>query len=159
MFAVVSAALVNTREAPNVAAMHAGYKDIGFVQQILSLNLVPRENGTKCGNDTTSLCDFSEMWYGVLLWTVVSSLAFHLPAAFLALGTLRKHKVARFMPIAILLMSIVGPLCSGVLTSAAIAGVYKAAGKRMISLEALVFGVGQSFCVVVISFLRVLATL
>lgn len=46
-------------------------------------------------------------------------------------------------------------LCEG----AAIAGVYKAAGKRMISLEALVFGVGQSFCVLVISFLRVLATL
>ncbi|KAL4657049.1 transmembrane protein 170A-like [Arapaima gigas] len=138
--------------------MQAGSKNIGFVQQILSLNLVPRENDTKCGNDK-SLCDFSEMWYGVFLWTVVSSLAFHLPAAFLALGTLRKHKLARFMPIAILLMSIVGPLCSGVLTSAAIAGVYKAAGKKMISLEALVYGVGQSFCVLVISFLRILATL
>lgn len=46
-----------------------------------------------------------------------------------------------------------------VLIGAAIAGVYKAAGKRMISLEALVFGVGQSFCVLIISFLRVLATL
>lgn len=42
---------------------------------------------------------------------------------------------------------------------AAIAGVYKAAGKTMISLEALVFGVGQSFCVLLISFLRILATL
>ena len=42
---------------------------------------------------------------------------------------------------------------------AAIAGVYKAAGKTMISLEALVFGVGQSFCVLIISFLRILATL
>ncbi|XP_023683031.1 transmembrane protein 170A [Paramormyrops kingsleyae] len=138
--------------------MQTGYSDIGFVQQILSLNLVPRENGTKCGNDT-SLCDFSEMWYGVFLWTVVSSLMFHLPAALLALGTLRQHRVARFMPIAIMLMSIVGPLCGGVLTSAAIAGVYKAAGKTMISLEALVFGVGQSFCILVISFLRILATL
>lgn len=46
-----------------------------------------------------------------------------------------------------------------VFSGAAIAGVYKAAGKRMISLEALVFGVGQSFCVLIISFLRVLATL
>lgn len=51
-------------------------------------------------------------------------------------------------------------LCAVVLFSgAAIAGVYKAAGKRMMSFEALVFGVGQSFCVLVISFLRVLATL
>ncbi|MBN3321089.1 T170A protein, partial [Atractosteus spatula] len=99
------------------------------------------------------------MWYGVLLWALVSSLAFHLPAALLALVTLRQHKVARFTPLAILLMSIVGPAFGGVLTSAAIAGVYKAAGKTMMSLEALVFGVGQSFCVLVISFLRVLATL
>ncbi|XP_028814416.1 transmembrane protein 170A isoform X1 [Denticeps clupeoides] len=102
---------------------------------------------------------FTEMWYGVILWTAVSSLIFHLPAALLALFTLRRHKVARFMPIAILLMGIIGPLTGGVLTSAAIAGVYKAAGKTMISLEALVFGVGQSFCIFVISFLRILATL
>ncbi|XP_062317428.1 transmembrane protein 170A [Osmerus eperlanus] len=138
--------------------MQNGYSEIGFVQQILSLNLVPRTNGTNRGNDT-SLNDFSEMWYGVFLWAAVSSLMFHLPAALLALATLRQHKMARFIPIAILLMGIVGPLCGGVLTSAAIAGVYKVAGKRMISLEALVFGVGQSFLVLIISFLRILATL
>ncbi|XP_026782834.1 transmembrane protein 170A isoform X2 [Pangasianodon hypophthalmus] len=99
------------------------------------------------------------MWYGVFLWAGVSSLVFHLPAALLALATLRGHKIARFFPLAIMLMAIIGPLLGGVLTSAAIAGVYMAAGKRMISLEAFVFGVGQSFCVLVISFLRVLATL
>ncbi|KAJ8281163.1 hypothetical protein GJAV_G00064250 [Gymnothorax javanicus] len=125
---------------------------MGFVQQILSLKL-PTEN------NVTALVEFSEMWYGVFLWAVVSSLAFHLPAALLALATLRRHKIARFMPIAIMLMSIVGPLCGGVLTSAAVAGVYKAAGKKMSPLEALVFGLAQSFCVLVISFLRVLATL
>ncbi|XP_026167617.1 transmembrane protein 170A isoform X2 [Mastacembelus armatus] len=128
--------------------MQDRYSEIGFVQQILGLNLVPRKNGTQ-----------QEMWYGVFLWAAVSSLVFHLPAALLSLATLRQHKMVRFMPIAILLMGVVGPICGGVLTSAAIAGVYKAAGKRMISLEALVFGVGQSFCVLIISFLRVLATL
>lgn len=138
--------------------MQDRYNEIGFVQQILGLNLVPRRNGTHGGNDT-SLSDFSEMWYGVFLWAAVSSLMFHLPAALLSLVTLRQHKMARFMPIAILLMGIVGPVLGGVLTSAAIAGVYKAAGKTMISLEALVFGVGQSFCVLIISFLRILATL
>ncbi|NP_956983.2 transmembrane protein 170A [Danio rerio] len=131
---------------------------IGFVKQILSLNLVPRSNNTTCGNNT-SLCDFSEMWYGVFLWAVVSSLIFHLPAALLALATLRRHKVARFFPLGILLMGIIGPLFGGVLTSAAIAGVYKAAGKSMFSLEALVFGVGQSLFIFIISFLRILATL
>ncbi|KAL7402997.1 hypothetical protein ABVT39_022983 [Epinephelus coioides] len=114
--------------------MQDRYSD-SFVQHILGL--VPRKNGTHRGNDT-SLSDFS---------------------ALLSLATLRQHKIARFMPIAILLMGILGPVCGGVLTSAAIAGVYKAAGKTMISLEALVFGVGQSFCVLIISFLRVLATL
>lgn len=59
----------------------------------------------------------SEMWYGVFLWAAVSSLVFHLPAALLALATLRQHKMARFMPIAILLMGIVGLVCGGVLTS------------------------------------------
>ncbi|XP_029379175.1 transmembrane protein 170A isoform X2 [Echeneis naucrates] len=115
--------------------MQDRYSEIGFVQQILGLNLVPRKNGTYRGNDT-SLSDFSEMWYGVFLWAAVSSLVFHLPAALLSLATLRQHKIG-----------------------AAIAGVYKAAGKTMMSLEALVFGVGQSFCVLIISFLRVLATL
>ncbi|XP_078114058.1 transmembrane protein 170A isoform X2 [Sander vitreus] len=137
--------------------MQDRYSEIGFVKQILGLNLVPRKNGTHRGNDT--LNDFSEMWYGVFLWAAVSSLVFHLPAALLALAALRQHKMARFIPIAILLMGIVGPVCGGVLTSAAIAGVYKAAGKRMMSLEALFFGVGQSFCVLLISFFRVLATL
>ncbi|MEQ2185183.1 hypothetical protein GOODEAATRI_015577 [Goodea atripinnis] len=102
---------------------------------------------------------YLEMWYGVFLWTAVSSLIFHLPAALISIATLRQHKIARFMPIAILLMGILGPVCGGVLTSAAIAGVYKAAGKTMMSFEAFVFGVGQSFCVVLISFLRILATL
>lgn len=132
------------------------YSDIDFTQ--IGFNLVPRRNGTLRGNDT-SLRDFSEMWYGVFLWAAVSSLVFHLPAALLSLAMLRQHKVARFMPIAILLMGVLGPVCGGVLTSAAIAGVYKAAGKTMIPLEALVFGVGQSLCVLIISFLRVLATL
>lgn len=138
--------------------MQDRFSDIGFSQKIHGLNFVPRQNGTYRGNDT-SLSDFSEMWYGVFMWAAISSLVFHLPAALISLATLRQHKMARFMPIAILLMGILGPVCGGVLTSAAIAGVYKAAGKKMISLEALVLGVGQSFCVLVISFLRVLATL
>ncbi|KAM9122036.1 transmembrane protein 170A isoform 2-T2 [Pangshura tecta] len=42
---------------------------------------------------------------------------------------------------------------------AAIAGVYRAAAKQMIPFEALTLGVGQTFCVMVISFSRILATL
>lgn len=63
------------------------------------------------------------------------------------------------MSVSILLMGVVGPMAAGTLTSAAIAGVYRAAGKEMAPFVALILGVGQTFCVVVISFLRVLATL
>ncbi|XP_028665229.1 transmembrane protein 170A [Erpetoichthys calabaricus] len=111
------------------------------------------------GTYSKTLQDFSEMWYGVFQWALVSSLVVHIPASLLSLYTLRRHKYARFIPVAVLLMSILGPVCGGMLTSAAIAGVYKAAGKGMVYLEALILGIGQTFCVVVISFLRVLATL
>ncbi|ELK15449.1 Transmembrane protein 170A [Pteropus alecto] len=115
--------------------------------------------------DTWDLCTTylvfyrTEMWYGVFLWALVSSLFFHVPAGLLALFTLRHHKYGRFMSVSILLMGIVGPITAGILTSAAIAGVYRAAGKEMIPFEALTLGTGQTFCVVVVSFLRVLATL
>ncbi|XP_026155830.1 transmembrane protein 170B isoform X2 [Mastacembelus armatus] len=42
---------------------------------------------------------------------------------------------------------------------AAVAGVYRVAGKDMAPLEALVFGVGQTTLSVIISFSRILATL
>ncbi|XP_053127484.1 transmembrane protein 170A [Hemicordylus capensis] len=130
----------------------------GLLQQILSLRVVPRGNFTyiACPN---ALCHFSEMWYGVFLWTLVSSLFFHIPAALLALVTLRRHRYGKFMSVSILLMGIVGPITVGTLTSAVIAGVYRSAGKEMVPFVALTFGVGQTFCVVVISFLRILATL
>ncbi|MEE6512369.1 hypothetical protein FKM82_019319 [Ascaphus truei] len=104
------------------------------------------------------LC-LAEMWYGVFLWAVVSSLFFHIPAGLLGLFTLRHHKYGRFMSVGILLMGIVGPISAGILTSAAIAGVYRAAAKEMIPFEALLLGVGQTFCVLIVSFLRILATL
>lgn len=59
------------------------------------------------------------MWYGVFLWALVSSLSFHVPAALLALFTLRRHKYGRFMSLGLLLMGIVGPITAGILTSTA----------------------------------------
>lgn len=59
----------------------------------------------------------SEMWYGVFLWALVSSVFFHVPAGLLALFTLRHHKYGRFMSVSILLMGIVGPITAGILTS------------------------------------------
>ncbi|KAM4643139.1 LOW QUALITY PROTEIN: transmembrane protein 170A-like [Amazona ochrocephala] len=129
-----------------------------FLYQILSLRLVPRVgNGT--ATYSSLLSTFPEMWYGVFLWALVSSLSFHVPAALLALFMLWHHKYGRFMSVSLLLMGIVGPVTAGILTSSAIAGVCSAAGKKIIPFEALILGVGQTFCMVVVSFLRILATL
>lgn len=67
----------------------------------------------------------AEMWYGVFLWALVSSLSFHVPAALLALFTLRRHKYGRFMSLGLLLMGIVGPITAGILTSTAPAALGK----------------------------------
>lgn len=56
-------------------------------------------------------------------------------------------------------MGFLASLAGGVITSAAVAGVYRVAGKDMAPLQALVFGVGQTTLSVVISFSRILATL
>eukprot|EP00071_Canis_lupus_P036532 XP_022270089.1 transmembrane protein 170B isoform X4 [Canis lupus familiaris] len=45
------------------------------------------------------------------------------------------------------------------LTGAAVAGIYRVAGKNMAPLEALVWGVGQTVLTLIISFSRILATL
>jgi len=119
----------------------------GLLQQILSLRLVPRVgNGTTYSSPLSTfpgtassprapsalpgaLSEGSgpgpaltaalpaEMWYGVFLWALVSSLSFHVPAALLALFTLRHHKYGRFMSVSLLLMGIVGPITAGILTS------------------------------------------
>lgn len=102
---------------------------------------------------------FAEMWYQVFLWALVSSILVHFVAAAIAFGRLRKHKYGRFIPLVILLMGILSPLTGGVITSAAIAGVYRASGFTMDALYALVWGVGQTIIIIFISFTRILATL
>ncbi|XP_023218727.1 transmembrane protein 170A-like [Centruroides sculpturatus] len=60
---------------------------------------------------------FAEMWYQVFLWALFSSLFVHLIAAGIAFGTLRKHKLGRFMPLLIVIFGVVAPLTGGVVTS------------------------------------------
>uniref|UniRef100_A0A4W3K2U5 Transmembrane protein 170A n=1 Tax=Callorhinchus milii TaxID=7868 RepID=A0A4W3K2U5_CALMI len=101
---------------------------------------------------------FTEMWYGVFLWALLSSVFIYVPAGLLGFVMLRHHKYGRFISLGII-GGILGPIIAAVLTSAAIAGVYRAAAKQMVPLEALVLGIGQIFFVVAIAFLRILATL
>lgn len=59
----------------------------------------------------------TEMWYGVFLWALMSSVFFHVPAGLLALFTLRHHKYGRLVSVSILFMGVVGPITAGILTS------------------------------------------
>ncbi|XP_035232476.1 transmembrane protein 170A-like [Stegodyphus dumicola] len=102
---------------------------------------------------------FSEMWYKIFTWALFSSLFVHLINAAIAFGTLWKHKLGRFTAVAILLFGIIAPITGGVITSAAIAGVYSASRFQMMPDYAAVWGAGQTFLVVVMSYTRILATL
>lgn len=56
-------------------------------------------------------------------------------------------------------MGVVQPLSSGVVSSAAIAGVYRAAIMQMPPLHALFWGIGQTVLAAAVGFTRILATL
>uniref|UniRef100_A0A4W5PHU3 Transmembrane protein 170B n=1 Tax=Hucho hucho TaxID=62062 RepID=A0A4W5PHU3_9TELE len=112
---------------------------------------------------TTKLClsspSLSEMWYWVFLWCLFSSLLVHGAMCLLMLVMLQRHKRGRLITLVLVSLGFLASLAGGVITSAAVAGVYRVAGKDMAPLQALVFGVGQTTLSVLISFSRILATL
>ncbi|KAF5306429.1 hypothetical protein FQR65_LT07341 [Abscondita terminalis] len=99
------------------------------------------------------------MWYHIFLWALFSSIFVHTIAALIAFLTLRKHKFGKFFPILILLMGVLPPITSGIVSSAVIAFVYKSATYPMEPLYALLWGVGQTVVSGCIGFTRILATL
>lgn len=105
------------------------------------------------------LVKFGQIWYQVFLWALFSSLFVHIAASGISFCRLRSHKIGRWVPVVILGMGVISPLTGGVLTSAAVAGVYISAGIQMPTFYAFLWGVGQTVILVVISFTRILATL
>ena len=99
------------------------------------------------------------MWYHVFLWSLFSSLIIHISAGAIAFASLRRHKTARFAPILIILSGILTPLTSYSITSAAVAGVHRAASFQMHPIYAMFWGIGQTIVTMFISFSRFLATL
>ncbi|KAG7219397.1 hypothetical protein INR49_002829 [Caranx melampygus] len=114
-------------------------------------------------NSSSSSCQGAplphEMWYWVFLWCLFSSLFIHGAVGLLMLVMLQRHRRGRLITMVMVSVGFLASLCGGVITSAAVAGVYRVAGKDMAPLEALVLGVGQTSLSVVVSFSRVLATL
>lgn len=102
---------------------------------------------------------FAEIWYQVFLWSLFSSIFVHTCAALISFGTLRKHKFGKFFPIFILFMGFAVPSTSGVLSSAAVAFVYRASSFGMSPVYAMLWGIGQTVTSACIGFTRILATL
>ncbi|XP_026105992.1 transmembrane protein 170B-like [Carassius auratus] len=135
---------------PPSANMNRDYSINLSVQRVLSLWV----QGT-----VPTLQHFTEMWYWVFLWCLFSSLFVHSAMGLLMCVTLQRHKRGRLITVVLISVGFLASLTGGVITSAAVAAVYRVAGKDMAPLEALVFGVGQTAFTVVISFSRILATL
>lgn len=108
---------------------------------------------------THALKTFAEMWYHIFLWSLVSSIFVHTCAALIAFVTLRKHKFGRFFSILILVMGVVAPATSGVVSSGTIAFVHRVSSLQMLPVYALVWGIGLTIVSAFVGYLRILATL
>merc|ERR1712029_749385 len=87
---------------------------------------------------------FNQMWMSVFVWCIFSSAIIYSTAAIIAFTTLRRHKLGRFYSVMILLMGLAVPLSLGLITSAAIAFVYKHSNFSMVPLHAAMWGGGQT---------------
>ncbi|NWQ79193.1 T170B protein, partial [Columbina picui] len=101
----------------------------------------------------------SEMWYWVFLWALFSSLFVHGAVGVLMFVMLQRHRQGRLISVIVVSIGFLCSVTGAMITSAAVAGIYRVAGKNMAPLEALVFGVGQTVLTLIISFSRILATL
>ncbi|XP_010082831.1 PREDICTED: transmembrane protein 170B [Pterocles gutturalis] len=100
-----------------------------------------------------------KMWYWVFLWALFSSLFVHGAVGVLMFVMLQRHRQGRLISVIVVSIGFLGSITGAMITSAAVAGIYRVAGKNMAPLEALVFGVGQTVLTLIISFSRILATL
>uniref|UniRef100_A0A8C3DGA5 Transmembrane protein 170B n=56 Tax=Neognathae TaxID=8825 RepID=A0A8C3DGA5_CORMO len=107
----------------------------------------------------TVLRSLTEMWYWVFLWALFSSLFVHGAVGVLMFVMLQRHRQGRLISVIVVSIGFLGSVTGAMITSAAVAGIYRVAGKNMAPLEALVFGVGQTVLTLIISFSRILATL
>ncbi|KAF6111900.1 transmembrane protein 170B [Phyllostomus discolor] len=107
----------------------------------------------------TVLRSLTEMWYWIFLWALFSSLFVHGAAGVLMFVMLQRHRQGRVISVIAVSIGFLASVTGAMITSAAVAGIYRVAGKNMAPLEALVWGVGQTVLTLIISFSRILATL
>ena len=95
----------------------------------------------------------------VFTWCLFSSAIIYSVAAIIAFTTLRRHKLGRFYSVVIFIMGLVIPCSLGLLSSGAIAFVYKHSNFSMVPIHAAMWGVGQTVIHAAVGFTRILATL
>jgi hypothetical protein len=95
----------------------------------------------------------------VFLWCFISSVFLYSIAAIIAFSMLRRHKLGKFYSVMILLMGAIIPCSLGLLSSAAIAFVYKHSSFSMVPTHAMAWGLGQTLIHAAVGFTRILATL
>lgn len=106
-----------------------------------------------------TLIQFKEMWIAVFMGCFVSSVFLYSIAALIAFSMLRRHKLGKFYSVMILVMGAVIPCSLGLMSSAAVAVVYKYSGFNMFPSHAMMWGVGQTLIHAAVGFTRILATL
>jgi di/tricarboxylate transporter len=93
------------------------------------------------------------------MWCLFSSAVLYSAAALIASAALRRHSRGRFYGATILVMGLIIPLSLGLLSSGAIAFVYKHSNFSMVPVHAMMWGVGQTVLHAAVGFTRILATL
>ena len=94
------------------------------------------------------------------MWAIISSVAVYGAGALVAFLILRKHKFGKFYSLTILVSGFFIPLTLGIISSAAIAFVYKTSNfLPMDPNHALIWGWGLTLSHALFGYLRILATL
>jgi len=141
---------------------HITYSSFSDLQKILWFVMKPHEFRLVSVFSLTSSTPFmlfKEMWMAVFMWCFVSSVFLYSIAAVIAFIILRKHKFGRFYGLMIIIMGTIIPCSLGVLSSAAVAFVYKHSSFSMVPTHAMMWGVGQTVIHAAVGFTRILATL
>uniref|UniRef100_A0A803YAM9 Transmembrane protein 170B n=1 Tax=Meleagris gallopavo TaxID=9103 RepID=A0A803YAM9_MELGA len=153
-----------TGESGWLCLKNSGVREItsSFFSSFPHISSNRKHRGNSCLRWRTVDFDLSiraEMWYWVFLWALFSSLFVHGAVGVLMFVMLQRHRQGRLISVIVVSIGFLGSVTGAMITSAAVAGIYRVAGKNMAPLEALVFGVGQTVLTLIISFSRILATL
>jgi ABC-type sugar transport system permease subunit len=126
-----------------------GFFGVTPIGQVLSLR----------SNHGKPLETWNEIIWHIFVWVLFSSLMVHVCAVATSVCFLYKHKYARFYFILLLLNCVLVPFTVGLISSGAIAGVYHIVNWKMDTWMALLWGIGQTLMLLIVSMCRLSCTL